>query len=203
MAGMAPLDLIMAPKTRRRRCRRCGRRSSAAGTPPVLPAQDLWRLQLDLQREAQWSLSMSTALWSPKKLGSVSGKALTSLTPPALHRALSGSGSATCEIGPGQGQHFLPRRIGEEEPATAPAEPAQTFPVAKPIYWLCSGHMGGGGTFCGPGSELWMSFLAMSWTPSSSTRMARSTPCHCLCGGPTRRYSPSRLQYMCPPLRHV
>ena len=69
-----------------------------------------------------------------KKLGNVSGKALTSLTPPALHRALSGSGSATCEIGPGQGQHFLPRRIGEEELATAPAELAQTFPVAKPIF---------------------------------------------------------------------
>ncbi len=69
-----------------------------------------------------------------KQLGNVSGKALTSLTPPALHRALSGSGSATCEIGPGQGQHFLPRRIGEEELATAPAELAQTFPAAKPIF---------------------------------------------------------------------
>ena len=89
--------------------------------------------QIGIKDEPKVSLDEYSRLVS-KQLGSVSGKSLTSLTPPAIHRALSGSGSATCEIGPDQGQHFPPRGNDEEEPATAPAEPAQTFLMAKPIF---------------------------------------------------------------------
>ena len=67
------------------------------------------------------------------KLGSVSGKRFTSLTPPTIHGALSGSGSAICEIGPGHGQNFPSRGSDEEELVTAPAGPAQTFSVATQI----------------------------------------------------------------------